>query len=190
MMRSRMGFPYFTSPFFFSSRRRHTRWTGDWIQTCALPIFNAAHARYLGIRRLLLLGRLDETEQALAAAAGTPLPPALLAVHELVAAGVAMRRLRETAARDAHARADRAAQRAGIPALMAEVDAATRTLHAPAARWLAGGEERLLPLRDVAALLASETFVVDACRHAVRHRGKTVPLASRPVLFALMRQLA
>src|SRR5438876_1904658 len=24
--------------FFFSSRRRHTRWTGDWSQTCALPI--------------------------------------------------------------------------------------------------------------------------------------------------------
>ena len=151
---------------------------------------NAAHARYLGIRRLLLLGRLDETEQALAAVAGTPLPPALLAVHELVAAGVAMRRLRATAARDALARAARAAQRAGIPALMAEVDAATRTLHAPAARWLASGEERLLQLRDVEALLASETFVVDACRHAVRHRGKTVPLASRPVLFALMRQLA
>src|SRR5690348_17659459 len=39
MMRSRMGFPYFTSPFFFASRGRHTRWTGDWIQTCALPIF-------------------------------------------------------------------------------------------------------------------------------------------------------
>src|SRR3989338_11591732 len=24
--------------FFFSSRRRHTRWNCDWIQTCALPI--------------------------------------------------------------------------------------------------------------------------------------------------------
>jgi hypothetical protein len=151
---------------------------------------NAAHARYLGIRRLLLLGRLDETEQALAAEAGVPLPPTLLAVHELVVAGVAMRRLHATAARDALARADRAAQLAGIPALMAEVDAATRTLHAPAARLLAGGGERLLPLRDVEALLASDTLVVDACRHAVRQRGKAIPLASRPVLFALVRQLA
>jgi len=151
---------------------------------------NAAHARYLGIRRLLLLGRLDETEQALAAAAGTPLPPALLAVHELVVAGVAMRRLRATAARDALARAARAAQRAGIPALMAEVDAATRTLRSPVARVLAGGEERPLPLRDVEALLTSDTLVVDACRHAVRRRGKAVPLASRPVLFALVRQPA
>jgi hypothetical protein len=151
---------------------------------------NAAHARYLGIRRLLLLGRLDETEQALAAEAGVPLPPMLLAVHELVVAGVAMRRLHATAARDALARADRAAQLAGIPALMAEVDAATRTLHAPAARLLAGGGERLLPLRDVEALLASDTLVVDACRHAVRQRGNAIPLASRPVLFALVRQLA
>src|SRR5437764_5057319 len=24
--------------FFFSSRRRHTRYIGDWVQTCALPI--------------------------------------------------------------------------------------------------------------------------------------------------------
>src|SRR5689334_23555427 len=27
--------------FFFSSRRRHTRWNCDWVQTCALPIFGA-----------------------------------------------------------------------------------------------------------------------------------------------------
>src|SRR5690348_3141403 len=151
---------------------------------------NAAHARYLGIRRLLLLGRLDETEQALAAAAGAALPPALVAVHELVAAGVAMRRLRATVAGDALRRAARAAQLAGIPALIAEVDTAARTLRAPAARVLADGGERLLPLREVEALLASDTLVVDACRHAVRRRGKTVPLATRPVLFALVRQLA
>src|SRR2546427_5665265 len=28
------------STFFFSSRRRHTRFDCDWIQTCALPIFD------------------------------------------------------------------------------------------------------------------------------------------------------
>src|SRR5437763_11985270 len=27
--------------FFFSSRRRHTRYIGDWVQTCALPILAA-----------------------------------------------------------------------------------------------------------------------------------------------------
>src|SRR6266581_1422881 len=30
--------------FFFSSRRRHTRWTGDWSQTCALPIYHTGVA--------------------------------------------------------------------------------------------------------------------------------------------------
>lgn len=150
---------------------------------------NAMHARYLGMRRLLLLGRLDETEQALAAAAGLPLPPALLTVHELLVAGVAMRRLRATVADEALARAARAAQRADIPALTAEVETAARTLQAPAARVFVDGEERLLALRDVEALLVSDTLVVDACRHAVRQRGHAVTLASRPVLFALTRLL-
>jgi len=150
---------------------------------------NAAHARYLGIRRLLLIGRLDETEQALAETADVPLPPALLAVRELVVAGVAMRRLRTQPARRALARAVGAAQRAGIPALVAEVGNAARLLDAPAARLLSGGEERLLRLQDVEALLASNVLVVDACRHVLRHQGTAVPLASRPVLFALARLL-
>ena len=32
-------FFFFLFFFFFSSRRRHTRYIGDWIQTCALPIY-------------------------------------------------------------------------------------------------------------------------------------------------------
>src|SRR5207253_4793392 len=42
---------------------------------------NAAHARYLEIRRLLLIGRLDEAEARLAELDPTPLPPALRAAH-------------------------------------------------------------------------------------------------------------
>src|SRR5215475_4511694 len=61
---------------------------------------NAAHARYLQVRRLLLIGRLDEAEQALAELDGAPLPPAIRAAHELVVAGIAMRRLRTATARD------------------------------------------------------------------------------------------
>src|SRR6516164_542803 len=53
---------------------------------------NAAHARHLEIRRLLLIGRLDEAERALAAFDPTQFPPALRTAHELVVAGVAMRR--------------------------------------------------------------------------------------------------
>jgi hypothetical protein len=151
---------------------------------------NAAHARYLEVRRLLLIGRLDEAERRLAELDPTALPPASITAHELVVAGIAMRRLRTNAARTALDRAKRAARHARIPALTAEVESAFLVLNTPAARLIANGEERLLLLEEVEALLASKAFVVDACRHAVRHAGTVVSLASRPVLFALARALA
>jgi hypothetical protein len=150
---------------------------------------NAAHARYLEVRRLLLTGRLDEAERALAELDPTPLPPASRTAHELVVAGIAMRRLRTKAARAALTRAERAARQAGIPALTAEVESASRVLSIPAARLIARGEERLLLLAEVEALLASKALVVDACRHAVRHGSTIVSVARRPVLFALARAL-
>src|SRR5436853_6997228 len=73
---------------------------------------NAAHARYLEVRRLLLIGRLDEAERTLAALEPASFPPASRAAHELVVAGIAMRRLRTQPARAALARADRAARHA------------------------------------------------------------------------------
>ena len=151
---------------------------------------NAAHARYLEVRRLLLIGRLDEAERTLAALDPAPLPPASRTAHELVVAGIAVRRLRTKAARAALVRAERAVQRARIPALAAEVESAFLVLNTPAARLIVRGEERPLLLEEVEALLASTAFVVDACRHVVRHEGKVVSLATRPVLFALARALA
>ena len=150
---------------------------------------NAAHARYLEVRRLLLIGRLDEAERTLAQLDPAPFPPALRAAHELVVAGIAMRRLRIKTARAALARAERAARHARIPALTAEVESAFLVLNTPAARLIAGGEERLLLLEEVEGLLASKALVVDACRHAVRDESKLVSLAKRPVLFALARAL-
>ncbi len=150
---------------------------------------NAAHARYLEVRHLLLIGRLDEAEGTLAALDPSPFPPASRTVHELMIAGIAIRRLRTTAARAALARAGRAARRARIPALTAEVERAARALDTPAARLIARGEERSLLLEDVEALLASKALVVDACRHVVRDARSVVPLARRPVLFALARAL-
>ena len=150
---------------------------------------NAAYARYLQVRRLLLIGHIDEAERALAELDPEPLPPASRAVHELAVAGIAMRRLRAKAARAALARAERAARRAGIPALAAEVAGAVLALNAPAARLIASGEERLILLHEVEALLASSAFVVDACRHIVRLEGTMISLARRPVLFALARAL-
>jgi tetratricopeptide (TPR) repeat protein len=150
---------------------------------------NAAHARFLDVRRLLLIGRLDDAEQAIAGMAPASLPPALRAARELVVAGIAMRRLRTKPARAAFVRAARAAREADIPALTAEVESSSRLLDAPAARLIARGEERVLLLDDVEALLASDALVVDACRHAVRDARTVVSLASRPVLFALVRAL-
>ena len=151
---------------------------------------NAAHARYLEVRRLLLIGRLDDAERALAELDPAPFPPALRAAHELVVAGIAMRRLRTKAARAALARAERAAHHARIPALTAEVESASLVLNTPAARLIARGEERLLLLEEVEALLASRALVVDACRHVVRDARTVISLARRPVLFALARALA
>jgi hypothetical protein len=150
---------------------------------------NAAHARYLEIRRLLLIGRLDEAERALGELDPAPLPPASKTVHELMLAGIAIRRLRSRAARAALARAGDAARQARIPALAAEVEDALRVLKAPIARLTVGGEDRLLLLEEVEVLLASKTFIVDACRHVVRHGREVITLAKRPVLFALARAL-
>lgn len=150
---------------------------------------NAAHARQLEIRRLLLIGQLDEAERALAALDPAPLPPPLRAVHELIIAGIAMRRLQTKAARSALECAAYAARRAGIPALTAEVDSVARGLDEPAARLIAQGGERLLLLEEVEALLASGVLVVDACRYVVRNARIVVPLSKRPVLFALARTL-
>jgi hypothetical protein len=150
---------------------------------------NAAHAGHLQARRFLLIGRLDEAERTLAGLEPAPLPAATKAAHWLVVAGLAVRRLRTKTARAALAEARRAATHAGIPALAAEVESASLVLDAPVARLVARGGERALLLEEVESLLASRAFVVDACRYAVRQAGTSVPLASRPVLFALARAL-
>ncbi len=150
---------------------------------------NAAHARYLIARRLLLIGRLDEAGSAVADLDPAPLPPALRTAHWLVVAGISMRRLRTGTARDALARAAIEARAAAIPALIAEVEAAALVLDTPAARLLSRGKERLLLLEEVETLIASGSLVVDACRYVVRDARTVVSLATRPVLFAIARAL-
>jgi hypothetical protein len=151
---------------------------------------NVAYARYLEIRRLLLIGRLDEAERLLAKLDPSPFPPASRTAHELVVAGIAMRRLRTKEVRAALARAERAASQARIPALTAEVESASLVLRTPAARLIARGAERLLLLEEVEELLTSKALVVDACRFVVRDAQTVIPLSRRPVLFALARALA
>lgn len=151
---------------------------------------NAAHARYLAIRRLILIGRIDDAEKLLEGFDPSPLPPALRAAHKLVVAGIALRRLRTKPARAALAQAERAARQARNAPLLAEVEAAALALTVPAARLVARGSEKPLRLDEVEALLQSKGVVVDACRHAISRSGKTISLETRPVLFALARTLA
>lgn len=150
---------------------------------------NAAHARYLAIRRLLLLGRLDKAEQMLDVCDPASLPPALQTIDALARAGIATRRLRAGAARAVLDAAARAAHRTGIPSLVAEVEQAASAWRAPAARLIAAGEERMLRLDEVEALLAADRLLIDGCRHAVRAGDTVVALARRPVLFTLARVL-
>jgi hypothetical protein len=151
---------------------------------------NAAYARHLKARFLLLIGRLDHAERHLVGFDPAPLPPASRAGHELVVAGIAMRRLRIAAASSALARAETAARQARIPSVLAEVQAAAVALDTPAARLIARGGERLLRLADIEGLLASKAFMVDACRHVVHHSGRVISFETRPVLFVLVRALA
>lgn len=150
---------------------------------------NAAHAHTLNVRRLLLIGRLDDAERLLAQVDPASLPAALRAAHELAVAGIAIRRLRTYAARAAFTRAARAAREACIPALVEEVESAAAVLRMPAARTNADGETRYLLPEEVEALLAADALVIDACRNVVRLGPAVVPLATRPVLFSLARTL-
>jgi hypothetical protein len=150
---------------------------------------NAAHARLLEIRRLLLLGRVDEAAGA-RARLSLGADPARQAIAALVTFEIALRQGRAAPAREALAAAREAAARSGIGALCAEVEQAGRALVLPAARLVSAGEERSLTLAEVEAVFASADLVIDGCRRAARRGERIVRLSRRPVLFALLRGLA
>jgi len=151
---------------------------------------NALHARLIAARRLLLLGRLDEAAAALARLDTRGLPPSLAAVAELTRAELALRSLHIDDAQSALARAQQAAESAGVPALLAEVSEARAAIDRPAARRLFAGGETPLRLDEVAVLIASGVLVLDACRRGLRAGAAWRSLVRRPVLFALARALA
>lgn len=151
---------------------------------------NALQARLIAVRRLLLIGRIDEAASSLAGLDASGLPPSLAAVAELAGAEIALRSLRTAQARAALGRAFDAAEHAGVPALLAEVAEARATLDRCAARSIHAGHEQPLRLDQVEALLRSGALMVDACRRGLRSGERWQPLARRPVLFALLRALA
>ena len=160
--------------------------TLDALGDCA----NALHARLVGARRQLLVGELDAAGQTLAVVDTADAPPALAARVELTRAELALRRVRAAEAAAALDHAHLAAVAAGIPALLAEIGRARHALSAPSARLIRAGVVCPVRLDEVEALFASGDLVVDACRRTVRGPGCSVPLAGRPVLFALAAALA
>lgn len=151
---------------------------------------NAVHARLLAARQFLLLGRLDQAEATLEAVSTTPLPARAAAVAALASAELALRRLRVAPARAALDRAQQAARAAGIPALLAEVEEARALVDRPAARLVAAGASRELPLAGIEAVFASGALVLDACGRGLVRHGDRRSMARRPILFTLARALA
>jgi hypothetical protein len=150
---------------------------------------NALHARLIAIRRQLLLGQIDLAERGRKSLSLAGAPPALIAIAELAAADLAVRRVRSRDARAALDRAHAAALRARIPALIAEIERAIAALDAPAARAIAGGAARPVRLDEVEAIRGSRDLVIDACRRTASDGRAAVDLARRPVLFGLARAL-
>lgn len=151
---------------------------------------NAQLANLIAVRRLLLLGCLDDAQAALSQLDGQSLPAALRAVAEMAVAELALRSLHTATAKSALLRARVAAGRADVPALIAEADEALAALERPAARRIDGDQQRELRSAEVEALLRSDTLVVDACRRGIAADSRWCSLARRPILFTLLRALA
>lgn len=151
---------------------------------------NELQAHLIAARRFLLLGRLDEAAAILERLDARGMPPALTSMAEMAKAELALRSLRMGAARAALALAQQAAEAAHVPALAAEVREARAVLDRPAARRLGAQGEQTLRLDEVADLLASDALILDACRRCLGASGSWLPLAGRPVLFSIARELA
>lgn len=155
---------------------------------------NVLHVQLLRLRRLLLLGRIDEAAAGCAALRLGAAPARLVAVAALVSFEVALRRGQAARARRALSSAREAAARSAIGALRAEVERAGRSLTLPAARLVvapsSGAAARPLTLDEVEALRGSPALIVDGCRRAARGGGRCVALSRKPALFALLGALA
>ena len=153
-------------------------------------LVNAAYAIHIEARRLLLLGRADAAQTLLDTSAAPPPIASLAAGRHLLRADIAARHMRITSARQALTQAANNAIKSNIAALSAEIESFRENLDAQAVRLTRDGKSELMPIDSVETILTSDALVVDACRHLLRQTSVTVPLAGRPVLFALLRCLA
>jgi hypothetical protein len=153
-------------------------------------VANALFARLIQARRLLLLGEVDAVEKALAQLRLAGAPARLVAVAKLLAADVAMKRIRCADAERALSDAEAAARASRVPALLGEVEAARRRLRAPVARLQRAGRVDGVGLAELETLLASNQFLVDACRREARQGARVTSLVTRPLLLELLVALA
>jgi DNA-binding transcriptional ArsR family regulator len=151
---------------------------------------NGALARLVQVRRLLLLGEIDEASRALERTSLERVPSRLVALAGLVSAELAVKRTDHAAAARALSRARAAALASRVPALLAEVIGAERQLTAPIARLLLDGAEHTISLAELPELMASERLLVDGCRREARFGKRVVSLVKRPVLLELLLVLA
>jgi hypothetical protein len=144
---------------------------------------NAALQQLNTARAEVLLGRLAEARYTLASL--TELPADLHASWWLARAEVAVRAgtAREAAAALAQAQAPHAL-------LARECAALERELRLPIARITRSGLTHDADLHAIEAVADGSVLLVDACRLRAVAGRVTLPLARRPVLFALLRELA
>lgn len=147
---------------------------------------NAAFARLLQVRRLVLLGDVEAAERALGKLRLEQAPARLVALAKLLEADIASKRVRARAAERALLVAERAATASLIPALLAEIETAKKRLAAPLARLLRRGTESLVALGELEQLFDSGELVIDACRREVRQGTRVVSLVTRPILLELL----
>jgi hypothetical protein len=153
-------------------------------------IANAAFARLVQVRRLVLIGDVEAAERVISKLSLVGAPARLVAVASLIEADLAMKRVHGTEAARALSRARVAAQAARVPALSTEVERAFQRLETPVARVVRGGREQSAGLRELEPLLASGELLIDACRREVRQGTCVTSLVQRPTLLELVLALA
>lgn len=151
---------------------------------------NAAMQRLVVARAEVLRGRLGEARLAVDAVLGATVPPDVHAVAWLAESEICIRSLSAREARDALARARGCLGKAPNRALARALEALEEELSRPVARLLRHGVLHAADLFAIEEAARGELLLVDACRLLARAGNATIPLARRPILFALLLELA
>lgn len=151
---------------------------------------NAAMQRLVLARAEVLLGRLNEARHIVDELVATDLPADVRAVASLAQAEIAMRAVTASAARDALTRARNALESAPNALLARALVAIEQELTRPIARLVRGGRTQEADLFVIEEASRGEVLLVDGCRRIAIGGRVIVPLARRPVLFALLLELA